>query len=204
MSEIKKSENRPTFNPLLNTLARLGVQHAINGLSEMTGEEFTASEPELVAVPVLKVPEFVGGQENESVGVYLRATGEAAGQFMLILPIANALEFIDLMTMEPLGTTQELDAMGRSALAEMGNMVGSFFLNSIAELTGMESRPTEPDVMFDMVGAILNVVVATSVEQVEEVIIIRTYIMHGGRQTQANFWYIPDGKTMDILNERFS
>ncbi len=197
-------EQKPRFNPLLNTLARLGVQHATNGLSDMAGEEFTATEPELVAIPVLKVPEYVGGQENEAVGVYLRATGEASGQFMLILPIANALEFIDLISMEPLGTTKELDAMGRSALAEMGNMVGSFFLNSIAELTGIESRPTEPDVMFDMVGAILNVVVATSAEQVEEVIIISTDIKHGDRATQAIFWYIPDSKTMDVLNERFS
>ena len=58
--------------------------------------------------------------------------------------------------------------------------------------------------MFDMVGAILNVVVATSAEQVEEIIIISTDIKHGDRATQANFWYIPDSKTMDVLNERFS
>ena len=204
MLETPLDVTKPKFNPLLNTLARLGVQHATNGLSDMAGEEFTASEPELVAVPVLKVPEYVGGQENEAVGVYLRARGEASGQFMLILPITNALEFIDLMLMEPLGTTQELDAMGRSALAEIGNMVGSFFLNSIAELTGLETRPTDPDVMFDMVGAILDVVVATSAEHVEEIIIISTNIIHGGRHTQAIFWYIPDSKTMEVLNAKFS
>lgn len=204
MPEDLKIEMQSTFNPLLNTLARLGVQHAINGLSEMAGQEISASEPELISVPVLKVPEFVGGQENEAVGVYLRATGEAAGQFMLILPIANALEFVDLLSLEPLGTTKELDDLGRSALAEMGNMAGTFFLNSIAELTGLETRPTEPDVMFDMVGAILNVVVATSVEEVDEVIIISTKIAHGERETQAYFWYLPDRMTMDVLNERFT
>lgn len=204
MPGFSKGQNHTTFNPLLNTLARLGVQHAINGLSEMAGEELTATEPELTSVPVLKVPEFVGGQENEAVGVYLRASGQAAGQFMLLLPIANALEFVDLLTLEPLGTTKELDDMGRSALAEMGNMAGTFFLNSIAELTGLETRPTEPDVMFDMIGAILDVVVATSVEHVDEVIIISTKIAHGDRQTQAYFWYLPDSKTMEVLNERFS
>jgi chemotaxis protein CheC len=204
MSDLSQSQNQSSFNPLLNTLARLGVQHAINGLSEMAGEELTATDPELASVPVLKVPEFVGGQENEAVGVYLRASGQAAGQFMLLLPIANALEFVDLLIMEPLGTTKVLDGMGRSALAEMGNMAGTFFLNSIAELTGLETRPTEPDVMFDMIGAILDVVVTTSVEQVDEVIIISTKIAHGDRQTQAYFWYLPDSKTMEVLNERFS
>ena len=127
-------EQKPRFNPLLNTLARLGVQHATNGLSDMAGEEFTATEPELVAIPVLKVPEYVGGQENEaSRRFYLRAHGRGFRPVHAHPPLSpNALEFIDLISMEPLGTTKELDGMGRSALAEMGNMVGSFFLNSIA------------------------------------------------------------------------
>ncbi len=196
--------SQQNFNPILFTLARLGVQHAVKGLSDMVGEQISATEPVLNAVPALKVPEFIGGLEKEAVGVYLRGTGQAAGQFMLILPIANALEFVDLLMGEPLGTCVELDDMGRSALAELGNMAGTFFLNAIAQLTGLETRPTEPAVIVDMVGAILTVVVATSASAVEEVIIINTSILNGERSTETIFWYIPDPRTMEILDAKYS
>jgi chemotaxis protein CheC len=192
----------PEVNPLLDSLARLGVQHAIGGLSQMVGEELNYTEPMLYSVPVMKVPEFSGGPENEAVGVYLRASGEASGQFLLILPIVKALEFNDMLMSEPPGTTQELDDMGKSALAEMGNLAGAFFLNSIAQITGLETLPSEPAVMFDMVAAILDVIVATSAEKVDEVVIIKTNIIHGEREVQTDFWYIPDAKAMEALDKK--
>jgi len=189
---------------ILHTVARLGIQHAVQGLSEMVGEELVTTEPELFSVPILKIPEFFGGAEQEAVGIYLRASGEASGQFMMILTFERALAFIDMLMQEPPGTTQELDDMGRSALAEMGNLTGAFFLNAVANLTGLEARPSEPAVMHDMVGAILNIIVAATAEQLDEVFVIQTTIIHEDHQVQANYWYIPDEKTMQLLIEKYN
>ena len=197
-----ENESSTKISPLLDKLARLGVQHAIGGLSQMVGEDLDYTEPILYSVPVLKVPEFIGGPENEAVGVYLRAYGEASGQFMLILPIAKALEFVDMLMDEPPGTTQELDDMGKSALAEMGNLSGTFFLNAVAEVTGLETMPSEPAVMFDMVAAILGVIVATSAEHVDEILIIKTSLMHGDHNVPADFWYIPDMNAIEALEKK--
>jgi len=189
---------------VLHTVARLGIQHAMQGLSEMVGEELATTEPELFSVPILKIPEFFGGAEQEAVGIYLRASGEASGQFMMILTFERALAFIDMLMQEPPGTTQELDDMGRSALAEMGNLTGAFFLNAVANLTGLEARPSEPAVMHDMVGAILNIIVAATADQLDEVFVIQTTIIHEDHQVQANYWYIPDEKTMQQLIEKYN
>jgi chemotaxis protein CheC len=189
---------------ILHTVARLGIQHAMRGLSEMVGEELDTTEPELFSVPILKIPEFFGGAEQEAVGIYLRASGEASGQFMMILTFEKALAFVDMLMQEPPGTTQELDDMGRSALAEMGNLTGAFFLNAVANLTGLEARPSEPAVMHDMVGAILNIIVAATAEQLDEVFVIQTTIIHKDHHVQANYWYIPDEKTMQLLIEKYN
>lgn len=189
---------------VLHTVARLGIQHAMQGLSEMVGEDLETTEPELFSVPILKIPEFFGGAEQEAVGIYLRASGEASGQFMMILTFERALAFIDMLMQEPPGTTQELDDMGRSALAEMGNLTGAFFLNAVANLTGLEARPSEPAVMHDMVGAILNIIVAATADQLDEVFVIQTTIIHEDHQVQANYWYIPDEKTMHQLIEKYN
>jgi len=190
-----------TLNEFLFHIAQAGIRHAVKGLSEMTGQELTATAPVLRFVPILKVPDQVGGLEKEVVGVYLRASGEMAGQFMLILPYSKALEFVDVLMLQPSGTTQELDDMGKSALAEMGNLAGSFFLNAIAEQTRLETLPSTPAVIFDMVGAVLDVIVATSAEAANEVIMIQTSIMHGEMQIKADFWYIPDPRAMQVIEQ---
>lgn len=46
---------------------------------------------------------------------------------MLIFPYERALKLVDLLIDEPEGTTQQLGTYERSALAEVGNLCGSFF-----------------------------------------------------------------------------
>lgn len=187
--------------PLIRKMAKDGINHAINGLSEMVGAELTSSDPAVSFVPVLKVPMLLGGPETEAVGIYLTAEGEMAGQFMLILPYENALEMIDLIMFEPPGTTKELESLGRSALAEVGNLTGAFFLNSLASVTGRKTTLSPPEVLFDMVGAILNIIVAKSAESVDRVIMIRTNIHRGNQDVQANFWYVPDAQAIEAFTE---
>ena len=188
----------------LKTFAQKGIANAVEGLSGMIGQNFTATEPELQVVNILEIPTLVGGPENEVVGVYLRAEGKMAGQFMLIMPIYKALELVDMLMDEPIGSTTELDGLGKSALAEVGNLTGTFFLNAIVTLTGLETKPTPPAVMFDMVGAVLNVIVATSAEVVDQVVTIMTNLQQGDRKVQVTFWYIPDPKAMNEVMGKIS
>ncbi|HEY9077754.1 MAG TPA: hypothetical protein VIO61_14565 [Anaerolineaceae bacterium] len=189
----------PKVTNIIHHLASQGVQHIVEGLSGMIGEPLIATPPEIRFLPVLQIPNQFGGPEVEAVGIYLHAEGQMAGQFMLILPLDKALELVDLLMMEPPGTTTSLEGIGKSALAEVGNLAGSYFLNAIADITHQITVVTPPAVMSDMVGAILNVIVAESASQVEEVVTIITSLIHGGRDVQATFWYVPDANTLDAL-----
>ena len=198
--------NNPNDNEQLSKmlfyLAQEGVKHAVNGLSQMLGVELSITEPEVDLVPVLEVPNLLGGPETEAIGVYLTTEGALAGQFLLIFPFQKALELIDLLMFEAPGTTQEFGSLERSALAEAGNLSGTFFLNKIAEITKLQTLPSTPTVMADMVGAILNIIVATTAEVADQVMLIRTCIIEGDRSVQANFWFIPNPTTLDSFIEQ--
>jgi len=184
---------------IFHKIAEEGIYHAIDGLSQMVGQELKASPPEVAFINLMTVPNLIGGPETEVVGIYLRAEGQMAGQFMLILTHEKALQMVDIVMGDPPGTGKELDSMGRSALAEMGNLSGAYFLNTIARMTKLDTRPTPPAVMIDYAGAILNVVVATSAQEVERVLMIVTNISHEENEVQASFWYIPDATAMQEL-----
>jgi chemotaxis protein CheC len=87
----------------------------------------------------------------------------------------------------------------RSALGEVGNLTGSFFLNSVAKLTGASVRPTPPAVLVDMVGAILDIIIATTGGVSEHVLLLRADLTDGDRRVDADFWVIPDTATIQAL-----
>jgi chemotaxis protein CheC len=89
--------------------------------------------------------------------------------------------------------------MERSALSEIGNLTGAFFLNAIAELTNISSHPSPPAVMVDMVGSILDVVVATMGAISDQVLMFKAAFKIGERKLQADFWIIPDPATLEKL-----
>jgi len=199
MSESPYEHFDEQLRPLLEVMAREGIGNAVEGLSQMTGQTITVSQPTVSLVSLYDIPNLLGGPENDAVGVYLRAEGEMSGQIMLIFPYDRALKLVDLLIGEPEGTTQSLGSYERSALAEVGNLCGSFFLNSVASMVGMEARPTPPAVMVDMVAAILDVIIATAAGVSEHVLMLSSTFIQGGREAEASFWVIPDPRVLNAF-----
>ena len=187
---------------LLQVMFQEGVNHAAQGFSSMVGKKLAVSQPKVHLVPLAAVSNLLGGPESEAVGIYLRAHGEMAGQIMLILSYPKALELVDLILNEPPGTAHRLGALERSALAELGNLTGSFFLNAVAAFAGLEARPTPPAVMVDMVGAILDVVVPTYAAVGKHVLLLPVAFVGDEREVQADFWVVPDPAALETFAQR--
>ena len=187
---------------MLKTIASEGITNAARGFSGMVGRKIEVSNPALKLVPLFSIAKMVGGPEDDAVGIYLRFEGDMVGQIMMIMPYQKALELVDLLMDLPEGTTQHMGSMERSALGELGNLSGSFFLNSLANLVGANIMPSPPAVMVDMVGAILDIVVATAGGISEQVLLMQANFMDGARSVEANFWVIPDLNALkDLLKK---
>ena len=182
----------------LRTIADKSVLNAAHGFSGMVGRKIHVNKATAEVVPVLTIPEIAGKPDEDAVGIYLRFKGDLDGQMMMIIPYQKALELVDLIMDVPTGTTNHLGSLERSALGELGNLCGSFFLNSVASLTYAQFQPTPPAVMVDMAGAILDVVVATTGGISENALLVQAGFMDGSRCVEADFWVIPD---MNSLSE---
>ncbi len=187
---------------LLKVMLEEGITYAARGFSDMVGQPLTVSQPQMRLVPINEVPNLLGGPENEAVGIYLRAHGEISGQIMLVLSYPKALELVDLIMNQTPGTTQSLGTMERSALAELGNLTGSFFLNAVAAFAGVGARPSPPAVMVDMVGAILDIVVASYGGVAKYVLMLQVGFVSPSREVQADFWIIPDPATLSAATQQ--
>jgi len=186
-----------------SALAVEAMKKAAEGFSGMIGQQLSITQPEVKMLPFTEIPNALGGPEAEAAGIYLRCDGDIPAQFMLILPYEKAFEICDMLFERPIGETEQLGSLERSALAEVGNLTGTFFMNSIAATTGLKLLPTPPAVMVDMVGAILDIIVATTGGVSDSVLVLKTAFQFNDREVKADFWVIPDQKTLKKVVANF-
>lgn len=131
-------------NALKVILAR-GMESAASVISDVIGRKVEMSVPEVSLVSSEEIASAARHDvEQPSVGVRIGVTGDITGSVMLIFPPLSAYRLVDIMMGYEPGTTSDLSDMGGSALCEVGNLAGSFFLNFLGDVTGLRAMPAPP------------------------------------------------------------
>ncbi len=116
----------------LGEVLQAAMHGAARGLSGLAGHPIHVTTLCLETVPVAQVATHAGDPETEVVGIYLMMEGDCSGQAILMLSLTSALNLADVLLNVPPGTSTHLGEMERSALAEVGNLMVSYFLNAVA------------------------------------------------------------------------
>lgn len=184
-------------------LANMGAENVSEGLSGMINSRVKMTIPTISIVALNELAMRMGGPEKEVVGIYLMTMDDLPGHVMLVLDYDNALHLADMLLEQPEGTCTELDVLARSALAEVGNLTASFFINAMATATGLNIRPSPPAVMVDMLGAILDIIMVAVGSSRDDTILLETHFEEQAtrQHIEVQFWVIPDSDLLqDALN----
>jgi chemotaxis protein CheC len=169
-----------------------GLLNATRGLEEFVGCPITMGTIQAKVVRLDELSTSTDAPASESVGIYLQMKGNLGGHALLILPIASALNLVDVLQEVPPGTTARLADMERSALAEVGDVMVSYFLNAVAGLTRQPSLPSTPTVMVDRLATILDKFTASMDEMTSELMVMETILHDTQGLIEAHFWVLPD------------
>ena len=183
-------------------LVLLGSQNAILGLSEMVDQEINMTAVSARQIPVDEVPDLFGGREQVAVAVYLSVTGAMDGHMFLVYPPKTAMALVDLLMGEEPGTTVEITEMEASALGEMGNIMGSFYLNALSDASGLILMPSPPAVIMDMAGAILDVALAGILTESDDALVVEAVFATEDQKITGNFLVLPSPDFLRQLSER--
>ena len=172
-------------------LARIGSNNAIIGLSKMLNEDLEIKAFSLEEVSLRSAMSLAGKAGDLTVGIYLLFSGSNSGHIMLCFTPATAYELVDMAMCNPPGTTGELGEMEKSVLGEIGNIVGSFFLNAVADYVGTCLMPSPPAVILDMADAIMSSLMAEVLEENENIFVIRVIFATQDKQIEGRFLTLP-------------
>ncbi len=168
-----------------------GVHHAIMGLSQMLGQEIRVTGTKYEKILVKDIADLFGGPETIIVGVYLAISGSVFGHMLVAYKPQIAFDLVDILLEKPPNSTTELLEMETSVLGEVGNIMGSFFLNHIADGTGTTLHPSPPAVMMDMAGSILDAALANILAQADYAYVVKTSFGTGDRHLSGTFLVLP-------------
>jgi chemotaxis protein CheC len=180
----------------LRELANIGSGTASTALSGMLGRPVDISVPNAKVLPFADAVEAAGDPEAEITAIVLGIVGDMTGTVLLLVPPADADAMCRMLGVEP------DDEIGRSALGEIGNIVGTSYINALAAMTGTELEPTPPATTTDMLGAVVESVLAAAAQTSDVALVLDSNLMVERDDCSISFLLVPDQGGVDELLAR--
>jgi chemotaxis protein CheC len=180
----------------LRELANIGSGTASTALSGMLGRSVDISVPNAYVLPMADAVSAIGEPEAEATGVVLGVVGDMSASVLLLFSPNDAKQMCGFLGVEA-GTE-----IGESALMEIGNIVGTSYINALASMTGMEIEPTPPATATDMLGAIVQTVLAEKAGSGDVALLLDSQLVIEESDASVSFLLVPDAGGVDQLLAR--
>jgi len=131
--------------------------------------------------------------------IILRLSGEANGFLAFLMFEESAKKLNQILWEETPESSEVLNLSNVSAIKEMGNIVGSCFLNKLADASGVELRPSEPIFIYDLMAAIMEVLMLEQSLTSDRAIIVDTEIRSQEEGISFDVLFLPSNTLFSRL-----
>lgn len=186
---------------VLQEVSNIGLGNAATALAGLLNKRVDIAVPQATFLEMEQIFPLVGGLEEVVACVNLSFDGDITGTVMFIFAEKSVYKLVDMLLGLDVGTTGALDALGESAIMEIGNVLSGSFVNAIGDMTGLTIRVSVPLFAFDMMGAILSASLVASGHWDEQVLLIETIFLQNKDQIKGHFFMMPETGSLNRLFE---
>jgi chemotaxis protein CheC len=180
----------------LRELANIGSGTASTALSSMLGRSVDISVPHALVLPMTEAVGTIGNAEDDVTGIVLGVHGDIEATVLLLVAPEHGALMCGL-----LGVPADSE-YGESALMEIGNIVGSSYINALAGMTGMRIEPTPPSIATDMLATIVESVLAARAAAGDVALLLDSDLVVEGEDCSVSFLLVPDQGGVEQLLAR--
>jgi chemotaxis protein CheC len=175
-------------------LANIASGTAATALSAMLGREVEISVPRALALPMADAIDACGRADALVDGVMIPLEGDVEGAVVLLIPVEHGERLCQLLSVDPHSD------VARSAVCEIGNIVGTSYLNGLAAITGLRLEPSPPGLVRDMLGAIVASLLAETSGGSESALVLDSELDIADEPCELSFLLLPTaGGAADLL-----
>lgn len=176
-------------------LVREGLARAARGMSELLGAAADIAVERMVLAPAWQLDWLASEPEAEVVAIYVAFSGDLAGHCLLALDGPAAERLADRLV----GGVPAPPGLRDSALLEFGNIAVSGVVNGIADRGGWHIRVAPPELARDMLGALVNTVLASASAGHRELLAVQGRLRAGDLELQGAVLLLPDADSLREL-----
>ena len=178
----------------LRELANIASGTAATALSQMLAREVELNVPRALALPLADAVDAAGSPDDTVCGVVIPLEGDIEGLVLLLIPLDSAETLCRLLGVEA-GSE-----VGDSALSEIGNILGTSYLNALVAMTGLTLGPCPPHLSTDLLGAIVASLLAATAGDAEMALVLDSELDVAGEPCSISFLLLPTaGGAVDLL-----
>lgn len=179
----------------LDTVVSQGAVGAAEALTGLTGVETTVEVSRLDFALVENVPKAVGTTVRAGTVTELQAP--PGGYFGVLFTESAAKDVANSLMPGDMGTDEEFDDMTKSAIAEVGNVVTSGFMDGWANTIGAEIPHAPPSFVHDMGEAIFDPIAARIAREQDLAFVIDTVIETGDDSFDCSLYAVPNNEALN-------
>ncbi|HEU4976386.1 MAG TPA: chemotaxis protein CheC [Baekduia sp.] len=180
----------------LRELANIGSGNAGTALGAMLGRTVDISVPTAAALPLAEAVAVAGDPEELRHGVVVPVVGDMDAMVVLLFPDEDARTLCGVYGIEP--STPD----GRSMLGEVGNILGTNYINVLAQMVGIAIEPAPPQVVKDLLGAILESVLLGRGDDIDTALILDSALEVEDEKCSLSFLLLPAAGGVQQMLER--
>ncbi len=177
----------------LAELANIASGTAATALSQMLGREVELRVPRALALPLADAVDAAGAADDIVTGIVLELEGGVDALVLLLIQADDAALLCQMLGVEA-GTE-----VGDSALSEIGNILGSSYLNALSAMTGLTLLPSPPTLATDLLGAIVASVLAQAAGENDVALVLDSELDLAETPCSLSFLLLPASGRADEL-----
>jgi chemotaxis protein CheC len=177
----------------LRELANIGSGTAATALSSMCGTSIDIDVPRAAALPLVEAIDSCGPPDSEVTGVAVEVLGDMDATVLILFTDDDSAALCGLLGVEP-GTE-----MGLSALGEIGNVLAASYVGALGSLTGLELEPAPPQVVTDMLGAMVGSVLLATAASDDVALLLDSSLKLEGAECSLSFLLVPTSEGVGRL-----
>jgi chemotaxis protein CheC len=186
-------------------LENIGASHAASALSMLLSRAVAIRVPHAKLCEYNEICDILHGPENVVAGLLVGISEDIRGFILLVLDEQDAQTLSRIVVGDIAGDDMpesEREALGVSALKEVANMLIGAYITVISELTGFKIEASVPDLVFDMAGAVMNLLAVAYGEFGDHVLFMETEFCDHTQSLFGHFFLIPDVESYKKLTEK--
>ncbi len=188
---------------IIKEFANIGAGSAATALSYLLDVELMNDVTSCNILPMAKVAEWLGGADKIVAGTYTYLCGDLKSGILVVLPQDSAITLLSHLTNEEVDLSS-LSELQKSALKEVGNICLCWYLIAVSKMIDIDMIPAPPDATVDLLGAVLDIPLASLAQKVDTVLAVHTSFKALDSQFDGYFLMLPEESTLKLILEKMA